>query len=287
MGGAFPVLVDFPDTAGFLTPEERDYVIRRKKYDNSGVGEEERFSVKYIIQAFTDWQVYALALVDLALGCPLYSITLFLPTIIKEQVSSFWIPFHHKQPSYGSSIYRRHYDAGTTAITLCTFAYLSDKTKLRSPFLFASFVLTFIGFTIIISSSSSGVKYFATFLCVMGTYSGIPGVVAWLGNNLAGQYKRAVGMAFQVGLANVSGVVASNVYHGDDGDGSGFALGHGISLMFIGIGLITVPIVTLAYHRANGRKERVIREEEERGVKRSAEEIRAMGDRAPEFRYTL
>ncbi|KAK1228307.1 hypothetical protein PQX77_008652 [Marasmius sp. AFHP31] len=139
----------------------------------------------------------------------------------------------------------------------------------------------------------------------MGTYSGIPGVVAWsvfelkglsvvkrvifvrLGNNLAGQYKRAIGVAFQVGLGNVSGVVASNAYHGDGGDGSGFALGHGISLMFIGIGLVTVPIVTLIYRRANGRKERVIREEEGRGVKRSAEEIRAMGDRAPEFRYIL
>ncbi|KAK1228308.1 hypothetical protein PQX77_008653 [Marasmius sp. AFHP31] len=57
----FLVLVDFPDTAGFLTPEERDYVIRRNKYDNFGVGEEERFSVKYIIQAFTDWQVGDLA----------------------------------------------------------------------------------------------------------------------------------------------------------------------------------------------------------------------------------
>ncbi|KAJ8091529.1 hypothetical protein PM082_024450 [Marasmius tenuissimus] len=57
--------------------------------------------------------------------------------------------------------------------------------------------------------------------------------------------------------------------------------------MFIEIGLIVVPIVTLAHYCANRRKERVIREEEERGVKRSAEEIRAMGDRAPEFRYTL
>ncbi|KAJ8091287.1 hypothetical protein PM082_024556 [Marasmius tenuissimus] len=50
---AFIVLVDFPDTASFLTPEERAFVVWKKKYDNSGVGEEERFSVKYIIQAFT------------------------------------------------------------------------------------------------------------------------------------------------------------------------------------------------------------------------------------------
>jgi len=37
---AFFVLVDFPATVSFLTPEERAFIIVKKKYDNLSVGEE-------------------------------------------------------------------------------------------------------------------------------------------------------------------------------------------------------------------------------------------------------
>lgn len=37
-----------------------------------------------------------------------------------------------------------------------------------------------------------------------------------LGNNLSGQYKRAVGMALQIGIGNFGGAVASNVYRSQD-----------------------------------------------------------------------
>lgn len=37
-----------------------------------------------------------------------------------------------------------------------------------------------------------------------------------LGNNLAGQYKRAVGMALHIGIGNFSGAISSNVYRTQD-----------------------------------------------------------------------
>jgi len=73
------VLVDFPQTAKFLTPDERAFVIWRKsmslfamseliirtvsfflihaEYDNSSVGEEEKFAARHVWAAFADWQV--------------------------------------------------------------------------------------------------------------------------------------------------------------------------------------------------------------------------------------
>ena len=51
------VLVDFPATAKFLTPEERAYVIWRKKYDNSTVGEAEHFRPRHVWKSISDWQV--------------------------------------------------------------------------------------------------------------------------------------------------------------------------------------------------------------------------------------
>ncbi|KAL0063398.1 hypothetical protein AAF712_009707 [Marasmius tenuissimus] len=244
------------------------------EYDNSGVGEEERFSVKYIIQAFTDWQLYVHVLVYMSLVGPLYGITLFLPTII----SNFGHP-----PAISNLLTVPPYVVAT--IVLYTFVHYSDKHRIRSPFIYASLIIALIGFTINISCVSPGAKYFGTFLFVTGSYAGLPGVIAWLGNNLAGQYKRAVGMTFHIGVGNFSGAIASNVYR--EKDRPRFVVGHGIALMFVGMGLILVPIVATIYYRVNNRKATIIREEEEQGIKRSPEEIRAMGDRAPEFKYTL
>ncbi|ESK89448.1 mfs nicotinic acid transporter tna1 [Moniliophthora roreri MCA 2997] len=271
---AFIVLVDFPATASFLTPEERAFVVWKKKYDNSTVGEEEKFSSKYIVQALTDWQVWAHILVYISLVGPLYGITLFLPTIISN--------FGYR-PAISQLLSVPPYVVAT--IILYVFAHFSDKLKMRSPFIYASLLFSLIGFTINISNVAPGVKYFGTFLCVTGSYAGFPGVVAWLGNNLSGQYKRGVGMAIHIGIGNFSGAIASNVYR--DIDKPRFIVGHGIELMFIGIGLITVPLVVLTYTRINSKREIILREAAERGEKSSPKEIRALGDRAPEFRYTI
>jgi hypothetical protein len=55
--------------------------------------------------------------------------------------------------------------------------------------------------------------------------------------------------------------------------------------MYIGIGLIVVPIVVLNYHLINRRRDKA---EAERGkVEYDPAELRRLGDRSPEFRYTL
>ncbi|KAH9000997.1 hypothetical protein EDB83DRAFT_2524528 [Lactarius deliciosus] len=115
-----------------------------------------------------------------------------------------------------------------------------------------------IGFSINISNASPGVKYFGTFFCVTGSYAAFPGVVSWLGNNLAGQYKRGVGRA-------------------------PLHTRHGIMLMFVGIGFVTIPIILLTYRRINrARDEAAARPDV---VKLSVKQLRELGDRAPDFRY--
>ena len=62
---AFFALFDFPETAGFLTEEERAFVIYRLKYQgqdqDSGralVAQAEEFKWKYVKDAFLDWHIW-------------------------------------------------------------------------------------------------------------------------------------------------------------------------------------------------------------------------------------
>ncbi|KAJ7621858.1 MFS general substrate transporter [Mycena polygramma] len=273
---AFFILVDFPVTAKFLTLEERSFIVWRKKYDNSSVGEEEHFQLKHLIQALVDWQVWLHILIYMSIVGPLYGITLFLPTIIST--------FGHNVP-ISQLLTVPCYVFAT--MVLLTFAYWSDRIQKRYPFILAGLLMCLFGFSINISNAPSGVKYFGTFFCVAGAYSAFPGIVAWLGNNLSGQYKRGVGMALHIGIGNFSGAIASNIYRSQDKPR--YLVGHGCELMFIGMGLITLPIAVVAYKRINARRDEAARVALERGETDlyTPKELREMGDRAPDFRYTL
>ncbi|KAJ6521968.1 MFS general substrate transporter [Mycena vulgaris] len=273
---AFFILVDFPSTASFLTLEERSFIVWRKKYDNSSVGEEEHFEMRHLISALVDWQVWLHILIYMSIIGPLYGITLFLPTIIST--------FGHNVP-VSQLLTVPPYVFAT--IVLFVFAYWSDKIQKRFPFILAGLLMCLTGFAINISTAPSGVKYFGTFFCVAGSYAAFPGVVAWLGNNLSGQYKRGVGMALHIGIGNFSGAIASNIYRTQDKPR--FIIGHGCELMFVGIGLICLPIAVVTYTRINNRRDEAARAATEKGEKNlyTVKELREMGDRAPDFRYTL
>ncbi|EJD01969.1 MFS general substrate transporter [Fomitiporia mediterranea MF3/22] len=270
---AFFVLVDFPVSASFLTPEERAYlttlVSSLLEYDNSsGIGEAEKFAWRYVWAAFKDWQIWLHILIYTSVIVPLYGISLFLPFGYSVPITQLLTV-----PPYVFA-----------TIMLLIFGHFSDKIHKRSPFILLGLTMLLIGFSINISDARRGVKYFGTFFCVAGSYAAFPGVVAWLGNNLAGQYKRGVGMALHIGIGNFAGAIASNIYRTQDSPR--YLIGHGIELMFVGIGFICVPLAILIYIRINTRREAEL---ERTGgvVKLSIEELHELGDRAPDFKYTL
>ncbi|KAI6045449.1 major facilitator superfamily domain-containing protein, partial [Pisolithus marmoratus] len=69
------VMVDYPSTVTFLTPKEKQYIIQRREFsevdERGGVAAQAR-------AAFTDWQVWAICIVQMSITVPLYGITYFL-----------------------------------------------------------------------------------------------------------------------------------------------------------------------------------------------------------------
>jgi len=237
-------------------------------------GEAENFRMRYVRHALTDWQLYLHILIYMSIVAPSYGISLFLPSIINGFGFNKVVSQLLTVPPYVFA---------TTL--LLVFSYLSDRWRRRSTFILAGQSLAVIGFAINVSNASHGAKYFGTFLCVGGTYAAFPSIVSWLGNNVAGQYKRGVSMAAHIGIGNFAGAIASNLFRSQDAPR--YILGHGIELGFLGMGLIVVPIVMATYTRINKRRDEM---EAQVGPEKrvySVRELRELGDRAPEFRYTL
>lgn len=53
--------------------------------------------------------------------------------------------------------------------------------------------------------------------------------------------------------------------------------------MFVGIGLVCVPVAVISYKWINAKREKDM----QKGVNYSREELKRMGDRAPDFRYMI
>ncbi|THH06989.1 hypothetical protein EW145_g3695 [Phellinidium pouzarii] len=290
-------------------------IISLFKYDNSTVGEAEGFAMRYVWAALRDWQVWLHVLIYMSIITP-RELT-YSPSASNWRTETENFKFDYKSLEYHSSYLQsspgmwnedtssdRHTDPWksfgfSTPITqlltvppyvfatlvLLLFGHYSDKTKLRSPFILLGLAMCLIGFSINISDAPVGVKYFGTFFCVAGSYAAFPGVVTWMGNNLAGQYKRGVGMAVHIGIGNFGGAIASNIFRTQDAPR--YILGHGLELLFVGIGFIAVPLAMFLYVRVNVQREEELHRIGSTTSKYSVEEIHEMGDRAPDFRYTL
>lgn len=280
---SFFLLYDFPETASFLTEEERAFVMYRLKYQGqvaskttsdgavrAKIAQSEEFQWKYVWQAFTDWQIYVNIFVYWGVVCPLYGISLFLPTIIKDLNYTNSTAQLMTVPIY------------ITASVLAVFgAFLSDRAGIRSPFIISLLCVMAAGFGMCIGSDNPRVVYGGVFIAACCIYPAFPGVIAWLSNNLAGSYKRGVGMALQIGIGNLGGAMASNFYRKKDKPR--FILGHALELGFIGVGIIAAILLILSYRRINHKRDRQMRDGADR--LHTEEELAAMGDKAVTFRY--
>ena len=274
------IIYDFPETASFLTKEERAFVTYRLKYDGQDattdshmrVAQSDDRSWSDVRAAFLDWQIWVNIIVYWGYVCPLYGISLFLPTIIKNLGYKTTSAQLLTVPIYV-----------TAACLTVVVAYAADKKRVRSPFILGGFIFQLIGFIMCISSGTPGIVYAGVFIAACAIYPTHPSNITWLSNNLAGSYKRAVGMGIQISVGNLAGAMASNFYRAEDAPR--YILGHGLEIGFICAGICAMTVLTFNYKRINAKRDRQIADGVHNGY--NPEELSALGDRAVTFRYTL
>lgn len=139
---------------------------------------------------------------------PLQSVSLYLPPIIARL-------------GYGPVKTNLYTVAPNVsgAVMLLLLAFASDYTKVRSPFVALGFILTMIGFVIyavVDIDSQLNVAYFATFMMTWGTSA--PSVIldTWFNNNIANENRRMLLTSVAVPVANVMGLVSSNIFRPQD-----------------------------------------------------------------------
>ncbi|KAJ7499646.1 MFS general substrate transporter [Mycena latifolia] len=264
----FLFMPDYPEKANFLTSTERDYLLDLLAKDSAGLSK--NFELKFFWQALGDYNSYLHSLLFLTTVIPAYCFALFVPTIIKDLGYSSANAQLMSTPPYIFA-----------SLVIIIITRISDKTKMRGPYILGIAVVGIIGYAIWYSTESATAGYVAAFLACAGTFGNIALVLSWAGSNTGGDLKRSVVLAMVIGLGNLGGICSSFVFRPQDAPR--YHPGHGTA-----IGCICITFVTALFTSWNYRRLNAIKGTELSEIKDAdADAFADMGDASPHYRYLI
>ncbi|KAJ5706778.1 hypothetical protein N7488_006579 [Penicillium malachiteum] len=266
------ILADDPDTAYYLNKEEKALVVRLRSRYTGQTESAQKFHWADVKEGALDWKIYAFCLGQFGVDTMLYGYSTFLPTIIEgmgnwttPEVQALTIPCY-----------------GVGAIAYLTVAWLSDRLQQRALFTCLFGAISVVGYSILISDSSSGVHYFGALLVALGLYVTVGLPLAWLPTNLPRYGKRTFATGLQLTFGNISGVMSPFLY--PSSEGPRYVRGNAVTLTLVGFAGVLYGVMWICLRFINKRRDQGA--EDERIATLSEEEIEELGDRNPRFRYS-
>jgi MFS family permease len=253
----------------------------------------------------TDWQIYLQALTFWGNSVPNNALKFTMPSIVKSMGFTSTNAQLMTVPPYVAG-----------AIISWVSALLADRLRWRMPFVVGPLSLVIIAFAVLYSfqgklQENIGPAYFSIVLACLGLYPLNPTTCSWTLNNLAGPTKRAMGIAFMISMGNTGrhrplrmpgcvlcisiekvsqftdqttgGLVGSYIFIGSEAPK--YPTGFGCAFAFAAAGVVTALILEFLYKHINKKRDALT--DAEIYSRYTREELDAMGDRSPLFRYTL
>ena len=164
------LLADSPETAFYLTPEEKALMIVRKHRQIGYTKSADTMHKDDVFKALKDWKVWAFCFGQFGVDTMLYGYSTFLPTIIKgigdwsvAQVQALTIPCY-----------------ALGAVTYLLVAYFSDQQQRRGLYTVVFGCISVVGYAVLISDTTQGGHYAGCFLVAMGLYVVVGLPLCWL-----------------------------------------------------------------------------------------------------------
>ncbi|KAL4783371.1 major facilitator superfamily domain-containing protein [Aspergillus varians] len=192
------IIIDFPTKAdGFLSPEEKKFVIDRINNDR-GDADEDSLTAAKILHHLKDWKLYFWGFNLMASTLPGYAYSYFKTIILKGMGFSENQSQLLSAPPYILAAAATYFSG-----------WLTDRYQIRGPVIAVHQLLTAVGMLITAYAKSHAVQYFGVFLGVGFLQFCIPGVLAYQANNITSHSKRSVASATCLIGGGVGGIIAS------------------------------------------------------------------------------
>ncbi|PPQ69365.1 hypothetical protein CVT26_002520 [Gymnopilus dilepis] len=278
----FFVLPSTPRDSKFLTHEEKELIMERLERDRPYMKPVDSFSFKEVLRSLASPHVLMVFIIFFMIGTTLYGLALFLPSIVNQLGFS---ATKTQLLSVGP------FAAGFFVSLIA--AFWSDQYNSRGIPAALLSTLAIAGFAMYLRAKDKFTLYGALYLMVPGVYAPVPVITAWMANNSEPHYRRATSVALGFIATNSGGILSTWRY--PTKEGPRFRNTTIMNLTFTVV-VVVFSLLNMAYlSRRNkqkdlpGRREETLRKYEEHpeGDKDGLKAWVDLGDKHPDFRYTL
>jgi sugar phosphate permease len=166
------LIVDWPETATFLSPAEREMLLKRLHQD-TGEAKMDTLNHRAAKRILGDWKIYCGIMMYIGASNTGYATSFFIPTILEEMGFTTTISQVRSIPIFI-----------VATVTALSVAWMTDRLQHRYAFTMLGVLIGGIGYVVLLcqDSVSVGVKYMACFLITTGGYITLPVTWTWLSN---------------------------------------------------------------------------------------------------------
>ncbi|KAH9907612.1 MFS general substrate transporter [Xylariomycetidae sp. FL2044] len=270
---AFATLTDRPETARWLTAEEKSLAVARVKSERvAQTAVLDTMDRRKLWLGFWNPVVLVTALMFLFNNITVQGLAFFTPTI----VASIY-------PDY-TTVQKQLYTVPpyvVGAAFVIILPLLSWRTDRRQIFLIATAPLTMMGYIMFLASTDPTVRYAATFFTAISCFAVGPLANAQVAVQVVSDSARSMSLGTNMMFGNVGGLIATWSYL--SWDGPDYPIGNGLNLASACVILVLATAALLWMRADNKRRERRNVEEELAGL--SATEVESLEWKHPGWRW--
>ncbi|KAF2443434.1 MFS general substrate transporter [Karstenula rhodostoma CBS 690.94] len=268
------VLPNSPETAKFLTEEDRANLVRSREAEVGQTKNAQFLRREDVIAGAKDWKTYAFAIGQFTGLTMLYSFSVFLPTIIdgigggwsRQVVQALTVPV---------------YVSGAGVYLFC--AWYSDRIQQRGIFIIGGYLVSMVGYILLIINQGVGVSFAGCFVVAFGLWTSTGLAFSWIALNNPRYGKRAFASGMQITIGNASGVSAPFLF--SSAYAPTYFPGYGATIGLLCLGLCIYTSLYFWFRNANKRK--LTGEEDWRIEGLSEQEAKELGEHNPGYLYTI
>jgi hypothetical protein len=243
---SFFTLTDRPETARWLTQEEKDLAIARVKSERVGQGSVlDRPDKNKLWRGFWNPMVQATAFLFLLNNITVQGLAFFTPTIVGT--------IYPTKSTIEKQLYTvPPYVLG--AVFVLTFSLFSWRLDRRSIFIIATAPLTMVGYILFLASHTARVRYAASFLSAISCFALGPLANASVSAMVVSDSSRSIAIGTNVMYGNIGGLIATWSYL--PFDGPDFKIGNGLNLAAASLILVISTLQLLWMKWDNKRRDK-------------------------------
>ncbi|KAI2634449.1 retrograde regulation protein 2 [Xylaria nigripes] len=232
----------FPDnikSASFLTPREKlvvQHMVGRSQI--ADVVTHEGLRIKDFLAAFVDWRSYLTGIMYFGCNVSFASLPLFVPAIIADIGDFTRIQANGlSAPPYL-----------LTFILIIVFSFISDRTRMRGPFVCLFSVVSAIGFLLLATTEGAVPRYLGVYLAIT-IFVSVAILLPWVSNIHSTESKRTGGYAVFATFGQAGPLVGTSIFPSNEAPY--YRKGSWVSFSFCVLVAVTSAIFSLLLHREN------------------------------------